>query len=239
MKKGKIICRLCVLAMLFITGCGVQFPEMTKEQEAAIVEYAVRVVTNHKKDYDSRLVDLSLYAEKEEPETEEPEQGGMDETEDTPIVDNTVPNEDEKVYGVSLSELLLPEGVEITCTGFSVNSVYPDTMDDAPVFVLDASEGNSLVVIPFELCNASGETKEIDIFSHAPRCTLVINGTLRKLSLSTMLLDDFKTYIGSLAPGESVSLVVLGEIDNETAAAIESLKLIVETEKGSSEVVIQ
>ena len=65
-----------------------------------------------------------------------------------------------------------------------------------------------------------------------------INDTERTHVISTMLLDDLSTYVGSLQAGEEISLVLLAEIDN-TLDSIEKLELTVNTAEGSAKALLQ
>lgn len=225
MKKTKVVAGMCIVSLLGITGCGATLPEMTQAQEDAIVEYAANIVMRHTNDYDSRLVDLSLYddhgTEQDPPEeTDKKEQGGMDPVADTPIVDapsgETVGN---------IAQVLLPEGMNIRFTGYRTVDAYPDGDSDNPYFALDASEGNKYLVLGFTMSNDTGTAQEIDIFSMAARFTVLINGAERRPALTTMLLDDLGTYVGSVGAGEEVELVLLAEIDSTLAGGISELRL--------------
>lgn len=239
MQKKKISFGIAVLCLVLFTGCGAALPPMTDEQQEAIVEYAAALVVRHTKDYDSRLVDLSLYEEKEPEEVEEPEQGGMDEIADTPVIDNSADNYngEEAVYQ-SIDTLLVPEGVTIIYEGSKTLDSYPEGEDDAPYFALDAAIGKKLLVLTFSLENTTGEEKNVDIFTIAPRCAVRINGTERVYVTPTLLLDDLGTYKGSLAAGENVSLVLIAEID-DTLPVIEKMELTVSTAEGSAVTLLQ
>ncbi|MBD5499315.1 MAG: hypothetical protein HDR11_16465 [Lachnospiraceae bacterium] len=238
MKKREISCGIAALSLILFTGCGATLPPMTDAQQDAIAEYAAALVMRHTRDYSSRLVDLSLYEEKEPETIEEPESGGMDATADTPVIDNSDSNNiDETVYQ-SIDALLVPDGVVITYMGSQILDSYPENEDDDLFFTLDASTGKKLLVLRFSLQNTTGEEKNLDIFSVAPRCTLKINDTERTHVISTMLLDDLSTYVGSLAAGEEISLVLLAEIDN-TLDTIEKLELTVRTAEESAVTLLQ
>ncbi|MCH5269497.1 MAG: hypothetical protein J1E83_01990 [Lachnospiraceae bacterium] len=225
MKKTKVFAGMCIASLLGITGCGATLPEMTQAQEDAIVEYVANIVMRHTNDYDSRLVDLSLYEDNgteqdSSEETDKKEQGGMDPVADTPIVNapsgETVGN---------IAQVLLPEGMSIRFTGYRTVDSYPDGDSSNPYFGLDASEGNKYLVMGFAMSNDTGTEQEVDIFSMAARFTVLINGTERRPALTTMLLDDLGTYVGSVGAGEEVELVLLAEIDSSLAGGISELRL--------------
>lgn len=236
MKRKCRICGMGFLILTFFTGCGAGLPEMSAEQETAVVEYAAGVLMRHMKDYDSRLVDLSLYkepAEEQEPE-KEPEQGGMDQPADTDTIDVT-----EEVGDMTLNQLLMPEGMEISYTGFAFWDTYPPEDEANPYFSLDASEGKKLLVMSFVAHNTTEEEIKWDIISLAPHFSVTVNDTKPQNALHTMLLDDLSTYIGKVEAGETVSLVLLAEIDEDVAAAATEMKLNVKTEAGSAMISLQ
>lgn len=234
MRKQRIFCSILITGLVLLSGCG-SLPELTQEQENAIVEYAAGLLIKNMKDYDSRLVDLSLYDEVEEStETPDEEPEGMDEIADTEVIDKV---EDES-YG-SFDSLLVPEGVTITYDGYRIADTYPDTGDQNPFFALDATEGNRLLVLQFTLTNTTSEEKEIDIFGKLPKCVVTINDTTQGITLSTMLLDDLSTYVGTLAAGEEVPVVLLAEMETSTLEQIGSIKVKVFTDDDSVTTLLQ
>lgn len=239
MRTKKIILGICIGSLLGLTGCGDVLPEMTQEQEDAIVEYAANIVMRYTKDYDSKLVDLSLYESpvEELQDTSQKEQGGMDPVADTPIVDSpsdapTVDSQTGEKAG-NIAQVLLPEGMDIRFAGYRLADSYPDDDSNDPFFALDASEGNKYLVLQFVLSNNTGTEQATDIFSTAARFTVLINGEERRPALTTMLLDDLGTYVGTLGAGEEIQLVLLSEIDNTLAENISNLRLSVTTNAGS------
>ena len=234
MRKQRFFCSILIAGLVLLSGCG-SLPEMTQEQENAIVEYAAGLLIKNMKDYDSRLVDLSLYNEVEEnAEETEKEPEGMDEVADTEVIDKV----EEESYG-SIDTLLMPEGVTIAFAESRVTDTYPDNGDGNPFFALDATPGNRLLVLQFTVTNTTGEDKEIDVFGMAPKCIVTVNGAKQSVALSTMLLDDLNTYVGTLAPGEEVSLVLLAEMETSVLEQVESIKLKVSTDEGSVTTLLQ
>ena len=242
----KFACGVALLGLVCLTACGNELPEMTMEQEEEIVEYAASIVMRYTRDYDNRLVDLSLYdvpPEEEEPEVpEETEPGGMDPVTDTPIVDNTQEDEEPQPSEVTFEELLqLPAGVEIAYNGYRLTDVYPDTGENSLGFSpLIAGEGNTLLVLSYTLTNTSGEQQLVDIFSLNLRFAVSINeGTQQAITPTFVLLDDFGTYVGRLESGESVTLVLPAEVGAADAADIFGLQLFVQNELSGTVVNLQ
>lgn len=235
MKNRMIACGIAILCLAFFAGCGSKLPQMTEDQKDQIVDYAANIVARYMKDYDSRLVDLSLYddisieLEIEQEERTEPE--GMDPTIDTPIIDIV----EEEHFGTL--ESLVPEGISITYEGSIITDTYPNTGEANPY--LDAYEGKTFLVLKFELKNTSGEKININNLSYGAIYTVKINNTNKANILSTMLLDDMSNYVGSINAGEVKSLVLLAEINKEIADQIDGLQLIMVTEAGSETIILQ
>lgn len=237
MKNKKSVLGLVLATVTLLTGCGAVLPEMTAEQEDKIVEYAAGLVMRHTNDYESRLVDLSLYSNPmEEDDTEEQEKeetGKMDEVADTEIVDVT------EEGTMTLEEVLLPAGMELSYLGCRVTDSYPDGAGSDPFFALDATDGKKLVVMQFVIKNHSGQEAEIDVFSQLPMSTLIINGDETVGILSTMLLDDLSTFIGSITDGGEVALVLIAETDCQSTEEISTLKLTIKTKVGKATETLQ
>lgn len=209
---------LAVVLLSFFSGCGEKLPEMSAEQERIIVEYAAQALLHHMKDYESRLVDLSLYAEQAEPD-EKKEEGRMDPVADTPVTDiaeapdDTTETKTETVPLVSPDELLMPEGVELQYTGCRITDHYPE--GDAPVFVLNAEQGKALLVMSFTLTNCSDASAKLDLLTAEARGEVVFGGGEKAKVLSTLLLEDLFTFNGELGTGESRELVLVAEIEED------------------------
>lgn len=237
MRKQRFFCGFIIAGMVLLSGCGA-LPEMTQEQEDAIVEYAAGLLIKNMKDYDSRLVDLSLYNEvptgTEETEETQEEPGGMDEVADTEVIDKV----EGESYG-SFESLLVPEGVTISFVESRVTDTYPDDGNSDAFFALDATEGNRLLVLQFHLKNTTAEEVEIDIFSRAPKCVVTLNDAEQSYALSTMLLDDLSTYVDTVSAGEEVSLVLLAEMETSALEVVNSIKLKVITDAGSVTTLLQ
>ncbi len=237
MRVQKICCSILIMCLILLSGCG-SLPEMTQEQENAIVEYAAGLLIKNMKDYDSRLVDLSLYNEVEENTQEtgdtEEEAGGMDEVADTEVIDRV----DGETYG-SMDTLLMPEGMTITFVESRVTDTYPDDGSGDPFFALDAAAGKKLLVLEFSVRNTTDEDKVLDIFGIEKKCVVTVNDNAQSMTLSTMLLDDLSTYVGTVAAGEEISLVLLAEMEPSVLEQIESIKLKVTTDSGSVTTLLQ
>ncbi len=213
MKKGLILGITTAIGISFFSGCGDKLPAMSYEQERIVVEYAAQALLHHMKNYDSRLVDLSLYDE-EQTQPEDPNAGKMDPAADTDTTDVSedpqAPSTDTEPT-LSLGELLMPDGAEITFMGYRITDHYPE--NDTPVFVFDADEGKKLLVMSFEIANRTDADMTIDLLSQEVVGEIELNGTEKTKVLSTLLLDDLLTFVGNVEAGSSIELVLISEVN--------------------------
>ncbi|HKM34103.1 MAG TPA: hypothetical protein VJY54_05110 [Lachnospiraceae bacterium] len=231
--KRKTICSAAILLLVVFSGCGSKLPQMTYEQEKAIVEYAASTVMQRMEDYNSRLVDLSLY-DSLETEPEETEPVGMDLIADTQTID--VSSEESQL---SIEEVLSLSDIDFQYGSYEVSDTYPNEETKNPYFTLDASNRKKLLILHFTLQNLAEEDKEVNIFSMTPQFIVTINDDKRKSALSTILLDDISTYVGELSASAQKNLFLIVEIEEETAASIENIKLTVSTDIGYTTIPLQ
>lgn len=230
MRKKAISIIMIICTTMMASGCGDKIPEMTEQQQELVVEYAAGTVLKYDKNYESKLVELTLEentdkeaaSEENEPapeaEKEQAEEAAANEVE---VIDNT-----ENVNTVaSIEEFLQLDFVRITYAGYEVCDVYPDNdAADDLYFFMNATEGNKLVVVKFLMENISGEEREINIAQSDVKFKIIVNG-IEKNALVTMLLNDLAYYNGMLKAGESVEVVLACEVPNEQTGEISSLGL--------------
>ena len=229
MRKRNVFCSICLICLTFFTGCGSSLPEMSDIQQREVVEYAARVLMRHMNDYDSRLVDLSLYSEPEE-EKETP-QKPMDPTVDKETIDNTVTG-----GTLSIEELLLPEGLTLTYKGYQVDDSYAD---GTPYFSLDAEKGNKFVILSFEIHNTTSTTVKVNLFDNPCSWTVKLNDKVDADVHSTLLLDDLTTYIGDIKSGDRISLFLLTEVKAEDTENVNNIRLTIRTNDGKATKLLQ
>lgn len=224
--KRRLISYVAVLMLIVLSGCGSGLPQMTYEQEEMIVEYAASAVVQHMDDYRSRLVDLSLY-DTIETIPEETEPAGMDPVTDTKTVD--VSNQ---VKQMTVGEVLSLSDVDMYFENYELSDSYPGEDAGDLYFTLDAQNGKKLLVLHFILQNLSQEAKEVNILSTEPRFLVTINDEKRINTLSTILLDDITTFVGQLPASAQEEMVMIVELDDQTAASINNMKLTISSRMG-------
>ncbi len=224
--------------LLFIAalaaGCGNKIPEMTEQQQELIVEYAAGTVLKYDKNYESKLVELTIEetAGSEPVKEEETSEAEKDEEEvvngsgeEVTVIDNT-----EAVTTVaSIEEFMQIDSIAITYTGYETCDMYPENNEGSELFFfMNATQGNKLLVLKFNIENFSGAEKEVNIAQSNVRFKVSVDG-VEKNALTTMLLNDLAYYNGVLAPGESAELVLVCEVPVEQSENISSLALVLKS----------
>lgn len=217
--------------MLMLTGCGENaIPNLTDEEMDAIGEYTAIMLMKYDANHRSRLVDLSEYEENQEEletsqekeEFQEPESGS---SEDVPVIEAPAVQEFSSIE----SFMELPQGVSVTYESKQVCNSYPED-DASEFFYLEAAEGKQLIALKFLVSNQSGSQQSIDFLNAGYVYRLQLNGTYARNALTTMLLDDMSSYIGTMESGDSEELVLLFEVEQEYANADQEMSLILKND---------
>lgn len=229
--KKRFVCGalLCVMA-LGMTACGNEIPDLTEEESQRVGEYAAVTLLKYDANNRSRLVDPELVIAKlekdaakeagrqENAQTEEqPAQAAASEVE-TPSAQEDITTSLEDFFG-------LTEGVTLTYRDYQIADSYPEDGSADDYFALDASAGKKLLVLNFELTNGTAQEENIDFLSTASRYIITVNDSTRGNALTTMLPNDMSTYAETLAPGETQGLVLLLEVNEDVANAVQNISL--------------
>lgn len=234
--KKVLVGVLVGIAGMGLMGCGSTIPEMTKEQQELVVEYAAGEVLKFDKNHTFKLTDLEEAEEeaKEEQATAEavPAENGEDE-EDAPdkqegILPDDVTVIDKEQENVSIEQFLGLDDIQITYTGFEVADSYPSDSDEEVYFYMDATQNRKLLVLKFDLKNTSAGEKDVDLAASQVRYKIIVDG-LAQNALTTLLLNDMAYFQGTLAAGESAEVVVVGEVALEQADQVEALELVMKS----------
>lgn len=238
-KKNIVRMSLAVMAgSMFLTGCGGNvIPDMSDEEAQAVGEYAAMLVLRYDANHRSRLVDLSLLDESEEPVVETTPEPTPTPESNVPVINNPEINSagtDNQSTVASIEQFFgLAQGVSISYTGSRVCDSYPDDGQTEGFFVIDASDGKKLLIIEFQMTNNSGSQQYIDIFDQKPACKVTVNGNYTRTALMTMLTNDMSTYIDTLEDGETENLILMIEVDQEGADSINTISLTLKNKTDS------
>ena len=223
MSKRIVIALTAVMLVICLAGCGEnQIPDLTDEQMQIMGEFTAITLMRYDANHRSRLVDYTLLLETPAPETTpEPtkEPSGMDPVDDTPVINANGQTE----AGANLAATLeFPEGVAVAYTGQALYDVYPEGEGD---LTIRASEGKKLFVLSFSVSNTTDQDQTLDLLGMGPIFRITVNGNYTRRALLTMLEDDFATFMGTIPAGESITTVLVIEVDSEMADNITSTSL--------------
>ncbi len=238
MKKSWIKILAIGAAGICLTGCGNAIPEMTPQQQELVVEFAAGELLKFDQKHTTKLVPIEMIQEEEESsqedasvldEKEDPSTNAVKENEDgeeegIPADEVTVIDQTQEEVPESVDGFLELTGISITYTGYELTDSYPPEVADDIFFFMNATANNKLLVLKFQVENVSSESVELDFAHRQTRYKIVVNGEEQN-ALTTMLLNDMAYFQGTLAAGESVELVLVGEVSNEQMDQITSLEL--------------
>lgn len=230
-RKKRVVCGALLCAMtLTMTACGNVIPDLTEEESQRIGEYAAVTLLKYDANNRSRLVDPDIVIAKlekdaakearrqENAQTEEqPSETTASEIE-TPTAQEDITTSLEDFFG-------LAEGVTLTYEDYQIADSYPEDGSTDEFFALDASVGKKLLVLRFALTNGSAQEESIDFLNTSSRYIITVNDSTRGNALTTMLPNDMSTYTETLAPGETQELVLLLEVNEDVAGAIQNISL--------------
>ncbi|MBD5533383.1 MAG: hypothetical protein HDQ98_14500 [Lachnospiraceae bacterium] len=226
-----------------LCGCGGKYPELTDDDEQAILKYAATLLYENDQNRDSRLMTedemilamqrRAAHAYMPEPEpTKAPEQDSDGEHADGRPGDDLIGG-GEVVETRTLAEFFGLPGIDISYQGYFFTKSYPEDAGDEFYFAMDALYGNELLILQYTITNQNAQAAQVDILNLKPRFRAFINDGSQINALTTLLLDDMKTTNCTLEPGESRAVVVVFEVTEAEAASMQQLRLTVKTEEDS------
>ncbi|MCM1058635.1 MAG: DUF5067 domain-containing protein [Firmicutes bacterium] len=227
-KKFKVGLTAVVLC-LGLAGCGENaIPELTEQEMQTIGEYTAFTMMKYDASNRSRLVTLPQEPEPTVPdpvetqppqETEEP--SGMGAVDDTPVTDISQqedPGSMEDVLG-------LAEGVSVSYVDAEVCDTYPHD-EEIGGLVMDASEGNKLLVLHFRFTNGTEQEQTVDIASQRELTfRITVNEDYRRNAMTALLLEDMTIFRETIPAGESREAVLIIEVGQGSMEEISSISL--------------
>lgn len=221
---GALLCAM----MLSMTACGNEIPDLTEEESQRVGEYAAVTLLKYDANNRSRLVDPEMVIaklEKEAAKEASQEEEKAEETGSTGTTEVTMPTAQEEITASMEDFFDLPEGVSITYEDYMVADSYPEDGVEDDYFALDASVGKKLLVLRFHLTNGSEQEETIDLLNTNSRYIITVNDSIRANALTTMLPNDMSTYAETLEPGQTQELVLLLEVNEDVAGAVQTIAL--------------
>lgn len=257
--KNRIVFGACAFACAAsLSACSIEASPYTQEEIDMIGEYSALLIAGNNPD-SSRLVDMEI-AEDEDgaeeqteeiDETEEPAEDTVDDLNDDATEQDEVSDETDKPEidvvdvsadntdpaGPTLEEFLqFAEGLTITYKGYECRE---SLTNQSGSYFYDPEEGNCFFILNYTVYNSSGSTQDVDFLYGGYSFGLNINGTKSVVAHEIPINEDLPTYIGRLADGTGVNLMITFECDSSLADSVESLKLTVKNSEGSCSIVLE
>lgn len=244
MKKWVIRTTISLLVGLCLTGCGNAIPELSKEEQAEVCEYAAQLLVRHTRSYQRDILEQAeIEAERERLEKAaalrvqieaEKEAGKNNKDEKNETVGGDASTE-AAVYR-DIAEFIGLDGVKVSYAGYEVCDSYPtDVSTNDWQGVCRATKGNKLIVFQYDIASESGDDCQVDIAAKAIKCTFKVNGNINKAALTTMLNNDFIMYRGTVVAGGTVRVVAVIEMPEDDATNLSTVKMKVKYDGQSME----
>ena len=232
MKHKQIALIISILTMCLLTGCGTKVIELTATEQAVISEYAADAILEYCGIRRHKIIDELVQQESKEenaddtimeeileklPEEKEPENE----------IQVHIPEQD-TVSGnanITIEDFFGIEGVQIVYKDYSVVKNFPEDSAEDFYLSMGATEGNSLLVLKFDVINQTGGDYQADMLSYNMNFKIGVNGGAKRWALSTMLLNDLATYCDVIPAGEAIELVLIVEIPEATNVETISLMM--------------
>ena len=237
MRKRSVTGILLSVMILSLSACG--STEIVPEKHLdTISEYAAIKLLKYDANNRSRLVDAATIEEADRRQEEWDKAGavqptptptpeGMDPVdEDIPIIGD---KENVEATCSSLEQYFdTPEGIGLQYSSYDICESYSQNPGDS--IVLEASQGNKLLVMKFKLTNTSASDITVDLFAKKARYRIIINGDTVSSAMRTLLMNDMSTYVSSLAGNAEEEIVLVTEVSNESVSSLSSIDLHMKNE---------
>lgn len=236
MRKYSLLIIMILLA-LQITGCSNAIPELTEDEEKKIEEYAAHLLIEYGTDHKSNMLTEEEIAKQEEAMIkkakhqeylEEVKKKRAEEEANKPSKDSPSSNGaggESSVNTLSnIAEFIGANGFDISYSSYEICSQYPSAVSDNSFQgVTTATNGNSLVVIKFNITNNTGADANPDIMHKDVKASFTINGQKTKTPLTTLQINDFLGYNMVIPAGGSAEAIMIIQLSAEDAQSISSI----------------
>ena len=219
MKKKRIRVTAAVLILAFtMTGCGTKLYEMTDEEQQLIVNYSAYALSKYniyQKDGMTSATEPEDTTEddKKDADTEAVTEAKTDTTEKSDATGNAVTTSDSASASVSLADAIGYGNLNVTYDGVTKS----DTYKEGSYYSMEAGNGKNYAVMKFTVSNPTGADVDVDLFTNARTYTARFSDGKDYPAEGSFLTYSLTTYQGTIKAGESVDLVLLFKIPQDTA----------------------
>jgi hypothetical protein len=264
MKKFIIICALGVLSLSAV-GCTSTM-DLTDEENELVAEYAAELLMKYGTSIDLKYYENEAEEKADVEELETTTEAvttteASTETITEAVTDSevtTVASSDsdtsesvqaatdmESVSDVAatkdssynLAEFLDESGVSIKYSYNMLLDTYPSYDQDGVYMEIQAPTGYKLLVLKFNVENTTNESRQIDLYNKNISYRIIVDDSKASRQMLTILMDDLYTYQKTMEPSMFEEDVLLFQVSDEVAEAMQDLKLEVTYE--GNQVVLQ
>lgn len=128
------------------------------------------------------------------------------------------------------------DDIFLSYQGYMVSSTYPESSKS---YVVNADKGKRLLVLRFDLYNASDNDKAVNLIPMNLMFQVLLNGKNIGYSSVTFLPNDLASYTGNIESRAHESVVVLTQIGENEATNIQDLGMIVSKNGKTQNIVLK
>ena len=222
-KRIKIMASVLTVATV-MTGCGTKIYDMTDEEQQLIVNYSAYALSKHNI-YQPDGMTSATEAETEEQDTSAAET--ETETADEKTSEKTDTGHENGNSGqsqqtaqetkptmqtVSLAQAIGYDGLSVSYAGLTTEETYKE----GSYYSMEAGAGNTYAVLKFTLSNTTGTDMNVDLFTNTGKYRAAFSGGKEYEAEGSFLTYALNTFQGTIAAGQSVDVVLLFKVPQNT-----------------------
>ncbi len=256
--KKRILLVSLICACMAMTACGIapEVPELSEEDTKLVTEYAAGLMLKYDTKYSSKLLDEDALAKEEaiEAEKRQKELAYKQAAESYLAKKQNAKKEEAKTESDSTSDgsgsgsgssnqisnigsFYGLDAFTVDYTGYELCDSYPNGGGDM-FMAMDATDGNQLLILKFNVTNSSSEDANFDMFYRSPNFNLSIDGGKNIHQQATLLLDDMAAYNGVIGAGDTEQMVLVFEVD-DSISQVGEMVLNVKSDLGKGQLNLQ
>ena len=211
-------------AATVMTGCGTKIYDMTDEEQQLIVNYSAYALSKHNI-YQPDGMTSATEAETEEQdtsaaetETETADEKTSEKTDtghengNSSQSQQTAPETKPTMQTVSLAQAIGYDGLSVSYAGLTTEETYKE----GSYYSMEAGPGNTYAVLRFTLSNTTGTDMNVDLFTNTGKYRAAFSGGKEYEAEGSFLTYGLNTFQGTIAAGQSVDVVLLFKVPQDT-----------------------
>ncbi|MGO5307018.1 DUF4352 domain-containing protein [Agathobacter sp. LCP21S3_B2] len=218
-KRIKIMASVLAVATV-MTGCGTKIYDMTDEEQQLIVNYSAYALSKHNIYQPDGMTSVTE-AETEEQDTSAAETADEKTSEKTDTghengnssqSQQTAQETKPTMQTVSLAQAIGYDGLSVSYAGLTTEETYKE----GSYYSMEAGAGNTYAVLKFTLSNTTGTDMNVDLFTKTGKYRAAFSGGKEYEAEGSFLTYALNTFQGTIAAGQSVDVVLLFKVPQDT-----------------------